>query len=179
MNRYIRLILCFLLAVCVLLSGCSKKESIESDKYTDLIIEACANPDNTFPSDQLLVEFIKYEHPRSSQNSFHYAFRFENISGQSLNTNILGFYDPDSSEFFTPLHTGIQPADSKPLTLEHGEGWSFDIHHTLENNWNSYSDTEQKEITTSGKFLYFYITLEENTYFCILDFENEKVITVQ
>ena len=179
MNRYIRLILCCLLVLCVFLSGCSKNERIESDEYIDLIIEACTNPDNTFPSDRLLVEFLEYEYPASNQNSFHYTFRFKNISGQSLNTNILGFYDPASSEFFTPLHTGIQPAESKPLTLKHGEGWSFDIHHALENDWNSYSNKEQKEITAYGKHLYFYITLEENTYCCILDFENEKVITVQ
>ena len=168
---------CLSLILCLLLSGCG--QTVDSAEHMERILKACSDPANTFPSDRLQAEFQVFEIPTAENNRFRHTVRFENISGQPLEVQILGFYDLRMDENIIARGGGLQPKASwAPLTLQPNEGWIFDNTLTPLQNWDTYPAEEQDKMIGMAKNLYFEIILENVTYCCILDCQAQEIITV-
>lgn len=179
--RKLTWLFCACIALSLVLSTCGQSVKIDAQEHIGRIIEACGEPQNTFPSDQFQVEFRDFMIPTSDENYFYHAVRFANVSGQPLEVNILGFYNLDLDEYIIARGGDLQPPDElqEPVVIENNSGWVFYNTLTPLYDWDTYTEEEQAEIIELGSRLYFEIILEENTYYCILDFQNQEVITVQ
>ena len=177
MKTHIRLFLCVTLVLCLLLPGCSK--TIDSEKHIEQILTACNNPANIFPSDSIAITFNSYTVPDTGENQFYYDFHFSNVSSTALKIQVLGFYDPALEPYFGHHYSLQQGTANDTVTVEPGTGWQFTVPLTLLETWDSYTADEQTELNTLAKKLYFEVILEKETYYCILDFENQEVISVQ
>ena len=176
MKHFPRPLLCAILIFCLLLSGCST--TADPEKHIDQILNACSKPNNIFPSDQISVEFLEYDLPDAEQNSFSYGFRFVNVSERPLNMKVLGFYNLELETYIRHGNKLLSGDFSSLLTLDPNHGWSFSIPLTPVETWDSYSEEEQNTMIALANTWYFEIVVDKETYYCILDFENQKVISV-
>lgn len=173
---FLRLCACFLLIL--VLSACERSTVINPSERIDCIVEACSEKGNRFPEDKLEVEFQTFALPSVEKNCFQQTVRFKNISGQPMEVQILGFYCLDLDKYIIARGGGLQPNTLEPpVVIDNNSGWVFANTLTPLYEWESYTKQEQAEIIDLASKLYFEIILETDVYYCILDFQNQKVIT--
>ena len=171
--------LCAWFLLIVAFSACKQSAGNYPGGYVDRIVEACSDSENRFPTDKIDVEFQGFTLPNAEKNFFQHHVRFKNVSGQDLKIQILGFYDSALDKYIVAREGMLQPdALKSPVVIANEAGWVFYNTLTPLREWESYSELERAEIIDLASKLYFEIILETDVYYCILDFNNQEVITV-